>query len=51
MNQNSSETKENIDAVEEEREKRQINLNLYTFSTDSTGTLRKKKLKRVSFLF
>ena len=51
MNQNSSETKENIDAVEEEREKRQIHLNLYTFSTDSTGTLRKKKLKRVSFLF
>lgn len=50
MNQNSSETKENIDAVEEEREKRQINLNLYTFSTDSTGTLRKKKLNIVAEL-
>lgn len=34
MNQNSSETKENIDAVEEEREKRQINLNLSSFLTN-----------------
>lgn len=33
MNQNSSETKENIDAVEKEREKRQINLKfIYIFN-------------------